>query len=79
LEDFPRRQPRPRTYREAAERLGEPWTAVTVRKQVERLKGRLRRAGSYIEGPQANFELAEYLIDNRLITPGDLARLPPGR
>ena len=50
-----------------------------MRKQVERLKDRLKRAGRFIEGPQANFELADYLLGNGLLGPSDLARLPPRR
>lgn len=75
LEDFPRRQARPRSYQQAAELLGPPWTKVTVRKQVERLKERLARNGLYLEGPQANFELADHLISNGLLGPQDLKRL----
>jgi hypothetical protein len=75
LEDFPRRQARPRTYQEAAELLGPPWTKTTVRKQVERLKQRLARTDAYFEGPHANYELADYLVGNGLIGPDDLGRL----
>lgn len=76
LESFPRRQARPRTYQEVADLLGPPWTKTTVRKQIERLKDRLARSGTYIEGPQANFDLADYLIGSGLLSPRDLARLP---
>lgn len=76
LDDFPRRQARPRTYQEAAELLGPPWTRTTVRKQIERLKQRLARSGAYFEGPQANYDLADHLIGNGLLSPADLDRLP---
>ena len=76
LEDFPRRQARPRTYQQVAELLGPPWTKTAVRKQLERLKQRLAGAGVYFDGPQANFDLADHLIGNGLLSPADLRRLP---
>jgi hypothetical protein len=45
LRPGPRCQPRPRTYAEAAQWLGDDWTAARVRKRVERLKLRLSRNG----------------------------------
>ncbi len=76
LQEFPRQQRRPRTYEEAARLLGDPWTKHRVQKQMERLKKRVeRRTGRYFEGLRANDELAEYLIDNRLLTTADLDRL----
>jgi hypothetical protein len=75
LEGFPRRSARPRTYQQAAELLGPPWTGVTVRKQMERLKERSARAGVYFEGPHANYDLADHLVANGLLVPADLARL----
>lgn len=75
LEDFPRRSQRPLTYREAAERLGPPWSPVAVRKQVERVKERARRGGLYFEGPHANHDLADHLVANAQLVPGDLGRL----
>lgn len=74
LEVFPRRQARPRTYQQAADLLGPPWTKTAVRKQLERLKERLAAAGTYFDGPQANFDLADHLILNGLLTPDDLTR-----
>lgn len=79
LADFPRRQARPRTYQQAAERLGPPWTKTTVRKQIERLKQRLARHDVYFEGPQANYDLADFLIGNRRLGPADLGYLPERR
>jgi hypothetical protein len=75
LEEFPRRSARPRSYQEAADRLGAPWTKLTVRKQVERLKQRLSGQGLYFEGPQANFDLADFLIAQGLLGPAQLSRL----
>ncbi len=75
LEPFPRYHPHPRTYAEAAARLGPPWDHNRVRKQVERLRTRLAGAGIYIEGARANYELAEFLIGNGLLTAQDLSRL----
>ncbi|HET6794777.1 MAG TPA: hypothetical protein VFH45_10060 [Acidimicrobiales bacterium] len=75
LETFPRRSTRPRTYQQAAEVLGDPWTKLTVRKQVERVKERLARSGVYFEGAQAAYDLADYLITAGLLTPDDLQRV----
>lgn len=79
LEEFPRRRTQPNSYQEAADRLGSPWTRVRVRKQVERLKERAARAGLFFDGPQANYDLGDYLIGNGLLNPSDLARLPERR
>lgn len=76
LRPFPRRDPRPLSYQEAAELLGSPWSKVKVRKQVERLRERLARAGQFFEGGRANDELAEHLIGEGILTVEDLARLP---
>lgn len=75
LESFPRRSTRPRTYQQAAELLGPPWTGVTVRKQIERLKERAARSGVYFDGPHANYDLADHLVANGLLVPDDLSRL----
>ena len=77
LQEFPRRQARPLTYQQAADLLGPPWTKTTVRKQLERLKERLAGNGVYFEGPHANYDLADHLIGNGLLSPTDLSRLPP--
>ncbi len=69
---FPLHDPQPLTYQEAADRLGSPWTKVTVRKQVERLKERVGRCGLHLDGPRANDELADHLIANDILTVGDL-------
>jgi len=75
---FPRRDGRPRTYQEAADILGPPWTRVTVRKQVERIKERFRREGLYFEGLRANDDLASHLLANGILGPPDLTRLERG-
>jgi hypothetical protein len=75
LEDFPRRQSRPRTYQQAADLLGPPWTKVKVRKQIERLKERLARAGVFFDGPQANFDLADHLVGEGVLSHADLVLL----
>ena len=75
LEVFPRRLARPRTYQQAAVLLGPPWTKLTVRKQIERLKERLARTGIYFDGPQANYDLADHLIGEGLLGPNDLDRM----
>lgn len=71
LRPSPRREPWPRTYRQAADRLGEPWTKDAVRKLVERLKIRLSRTGPPLEGSRANDALAEYLLGLNVIGPDD--------
>lgn len=79
LRSFPRHDPRPSSYGEAAELLGGEWTPLRVRKQVERVKERLKRQEHYFEGPRANYLLAEFLLDGRIVSPGDLdRRLAPG-
>ena len=78
LRDFPQREAHPRAYQQVAELLGPPWTKTTVRKQLERLKQRFARTGVYFEGLYANYDLADHLNGNRVITPTDLRRLPGG-
>lgn len=75
LEEFPRRELRPRTYQQAADLLGSPWTKTTVRKQIERLRLRLAEVGMHFDGPPANFELADHFIQNGVLTSADLGRL----
>ena len=69
---FPYYQPWPRTYEEAAQRLGPDWTKSKVRKRVERLRIRLSRNGPPLEGPRANYDMAEYLLAQKVIGPDDL-------
>ncbi|MGH2689086.1 MAG: hypothetical protein ACRDKW_09815, partial [Actinomycetota bacterium] len=77
LRSFPRHHARPLSYQEAADTLGPPWTRVTVRKQVERIKERFTREGVFFEGLRANDALAEHLLDNGLLVPGDLGLVDP--
>jgi hypothetical protein len=73
LRSFPRHHAQPLSYQEAADVLGPPWTRVTVRKQVERIKERFAREGVFFGGPRANDALAAHLLDNGLLVAGDLA------
>ncbi len=76
LESFPRRREHPNTYEDSARLLGDVWTSAKVRKAVERVKGRFAaKQGLYFEGPQANYELAGYLISNAVLSGEDLVRL----
>jgi hypothetical protein len=75
LEAFPRRTGHPRSYQQAADLLGQPWTKVTVRKQIERLKERAGRSGVFFDGPHANYDLADHVVANGLLAPSDLERL----
>jgi hypothetical protein len=75
LRAFPYRDPRPVSYQQAADLLGEGWSKVTVRKQVERLKERFTRSGLYFQGPRANDELAEHLLSAGLFSELSLDRL----
>lgn len=50
-----------------------------MRKQIERLKQRLAGSGVYVEGPHANYDLADYLISNGIVTAADLSRLESQR
>lgn len=72
LRAFPRHDPHPVSYQQAAEVLGPPWTRTTVRKQIERLKARLARAGVYVDGVHSNEQLADHLLSVGLLSPVDL-------
>ncbi len=74
----PRRSPHPHTYAEAADLLGGEWTRSRVLKQLERIRARLAKKGVVFDGPHASYEMAEYLIDEGLLRPRLLDRLPPG-
>lgn len=74
LEDPPRYEPKPRSYRQAAARLGCPRT--TVVKRIEYLRARLHKAGvPGMTGFNALANLAEYALSRRLVTKEDLALL----
>lgn len=75
LEPFPRHDPRPRSYADAAERLG--WPRTTLVKRVEYLRTRLLRAGvPNLQGDRALEALAEHVIATGEITRADLDFLP---
>jgi hypothetical protein len=77
LEPFPRRREYPNTYEDAARLLGgSGWSAVTVRKSVERVKERFAdKAGVYFSGPQANLDLAQHLVSTGILSGEDLGLL----
>lgn len=73
---FPRYHPEPRTYEEAAHRVG--LSPSTVRKRIENIRRVLVAAGvAGLEGVDARRNLAEWLLSNRLITAADLDQLHP--
>ncbi len=72
LEDPPRADPQPKSYRAAAARLG--WPRTTLVKRIEHLRGRLTAAGvPNLTGFNALANLAEYALSRRLVTKEDLA------
>ncbi len=75
LDAFPSRPPVPRTYREAAELLGPPWTKTSIRKRLAKLRQRAACAGPDFVGSQANYDLAEHLVVNSCLLPADRNRL----
>jgi hypothetical protein len=79
LDAFPTRPPVPRTYQQAAELLGPPWTKRSVRKQIARLRGRVARVGPVFVGPQANYDMAAHLVVNSLLDPTDRNRIGRAR
>jgi hypothetical protein len=76
LEPFPRYDPHPKSYAEAAARLS--WPRTTLIKRVEYLRTRLTNAGvPNLLGDNALQHLAEWALATGLITRDDLALLPP--
>lgn len=74
LEGFPRHDPRPRSYADAAARLG--WPRSTLMKRVEHLRTRLIAAGvPSLYGERALEALAEHVIATGVITREDLELL----
>lgn len=68
---FPHYRPEPRTYQEAADRLGLERT--TVKKRIEHISDHLQSAGvPGLDSGDARRNLAEWLLANRLITRADL-------
>ncbi len=72
---FPRYDPSPRSYADAADRLG--WPKTTVMKRIEYLRTRLTKAGvPNLVGDKALERLAEHVLSTGAITKEDLALLP---
>jgi hypothetical protein len=77
LHGMPRYEPRPRTYAEAAERLGLP--TATVRKRIENVREKLVASGvAELRQPDARLALAEFLLSTRIVRPSDLTVLDAG-
>lgn len=76
LEPFPRYDPHPKSYADAAARLN--WPRTTLVKRVEYLRTRLTNAGvPNLLGENALQHLAEWALATGLIARADLALLPP--
>jgi len=76
LEPFPRYDPHPKSYADAAARLD--WPRTTLVKRVEYLRTRLTNAGvPNLLGENALQHLAEWALVTGLISRADLALLPP--
>lgn len=74
LRDFPRHDPRPRSYADAAADLG--WPRTTLVKRIEHMRERLTRAGvPGLLGDAALEALAVHVLTTRVITREDLALL----
>lgn len=75
LEPFPRYDPHPRSYADAAARLG--WARTTLVKRVEYLRQRLSAAGvPNLQGENALPHLAEWALVTGTLTRDDLGLLP---
>jgi hypothetical protein len=75
LKPFPRYDPTPNAYADAAARLG--WPRSTLVKRIEYLRTRLARAGvPNLQGERAMEALAEHVIATGVITRADLDLLP---
>ena len=76
LEPFPRYDPHPKSYADAAARL--KWPRTTLVKRVEYMRTRLTNAGvPNLLGENALQHLAEWALATGLISRTDLALLPP--
>ena len=76
LEPFPRYDPHPKSYADAAARLD--WPRTTLVKRVEYLRTRLTNAGvPNLLGENALQHLAEWALATGLISRADLKLLPP--
>lgn len=74
LQPPPRRRTLPRGYEEAASLLADT-TASTVRKRIERIIAKFAASGIYFTGADARHELADYVVEHGIVSPGDLTRL----
>ncbi len=75
LEAFPRHDPHPRSYADAAAQLG--WPRTTLVKRIEYLRTRLSNAGvPGLVGENALEALATFALTTGVITREDLALLP---
>ena len=78
LEQFPRYDPHPRSYADAAATLG--WPRTTLVKRIEYLRSRLTGAGvPNLLGETALASLAEWALTSRVVTRDDLRLLRPVR
>jgi len=78
LHDFPRHDPRPRSYADAAGDLG--WPRTTLVKRIEHMRERLTKAGvPGLLGDTALEALAVHVLTTRVITKHDLALVPRRR
>lgn len=78
LETFPRYDPHPRSYADAAAELG--WSRTSLVKRVEHLRGRLTGAGvPNLVGDTALQQLAEWALTTGVIRRDDLTLLRPSR
>ena len=77
LERFPRRDCEPLSYADAAASVGVSPTAL--RRRVERVRDRLRRSGTYLEGFSAKHQLATFLLEREILRPEDLELLGSDR
>jgi hypothetical protein len=76
LEPFPRYDPHPKSYADAAARLD--WPRTTLVKRVEYMRTRLTNAGvPNLLGENALQHLAEWALATGLVSRADLALLPP--
>lgn len=77
LQPFPRYDPRPLSYADAAKIAGVP--ASTIRKRLEDVKAALREVGvPGLDGNDAPWRMAEWVLATRMVTPDDLKCLEHG-
>lgn len=76
LRRWPRHDPSPRSYADAAALLG--WDEVRLRRRLENLRDRLAKQGvADLSGPHSARLLAEFAIRRGVIGVADLSRLGP--